>query len=183
MIYFEKLEGQKCFLSPTSISDYVNWSIWLNISKEEAKKKIEKIHKSKAKYFSVIDHKKGESIGIVSLENINQLYQNCKLNIVNPIEENFSNGIIIEAISLTLDFAFNCLNMHSVSLWIPETDTLKIQCFKQSGFREMARRRQSVQTNGQLFDNIYLDILSTEYSSVFINKYLEEMDRYSVKRV
>lgn len=180
MKYFKKLVGEKCYLSPTSVNDSSAWSNWLNISQEEAKRKIEGIHSSMEYYFSIIDSSKEEVIGIVVLEDINQLYQICSLNIVNPVDKNYSNGIIKEVIHLTLDFAFNCLNMHNVSLWIPENETLKIQCYKQSGFQEMARRRQSQIVNGQLFDNIYLDILSNEYTSVFVNKYIEEMNQYTV---
>jgi len=44
---------------------------------------------------------------------------------------------------LALDFAFNCLNMPSVSLWIPENETMKIKGYKNSGFKEMARRGES----------------------------------------
>lgn len=183
MKYFKKLVGEFCYLSPTSLSDSRNWSDWLVISQEDAKKKIETIQASMEKYFSIIDSSNGQPIGIAMLEDINQLYQSCTIHIVNPVEENYFNGIIKEAISLSLDYAFNCLNMHNVSLWIPENETQKIQCYKDCGFKEMARRRQSYRCNGQLVDNIYLDILSKEYSSVFINKYLDEMNRYSVRDV
>lgn len=180
MVYFEKIKGKDCFLSPTTTSDNKNWSKWLNISLEEADKKIEQIQNSMEKYFSIVDVNKRDSIGIVSFNDINQLYQNCTISITNPDEINYSNGIIYEAINLALDYAFNCLNMHSVSLWIPENQTSQIKCFKQSGFQESARRRESIRMGDLLIDNIHLDILSTEYRSVYINRYLEEMNQYTV---
>lgn len=146
-------------------------------------RKIENIHSSMQKYFSIIDSNKEEPIGIVFLEDINQLYQNCTLSIINPEVENYANEIMVEALQLALDFAFNCLNMHSVSLWIPENETMKIDCYKKSGFKEMARRRNSLILKGQIIDSIYLDILSSEYTSIFVKKHLDEMNQYSIKEV
>lgn len=180
MTYYKKIVGEYCYISPTSLADSEYWSSWLNISMEEARSRINKNHESMKPCFSIIDSQKDTPIGFVSFEEINQLYQNGSISIFNASDENWTSREISDALQVSLDFAFNCLNMHSISLWIPENESLKIQCFMKAGFKETARRRQSVKIHGNLFDNIHLDILSREYSSVFMGKYLEEMDNYTV---
>jgi len=68
-----------------------------------------------------------------------------------------------EATGLMLDYAFNLLNLNTVSLGVFAFNTRAIDCHKKSGFREIGRRRQARIIGDRKFDLVLMDILAEEY--------------------
>lgn len=180
MSYYKKIIGKKCYLSPLSELDIENWVKWFGYSRERSGEMIKDSQANMDKKFSIVDLISDKSIGIVSLADINHLYQNCSFNIFLPDNQNLSNGYGVEAISLILDCAFNFLNMHSVNLTVSALDTDLIECYKAAGFKEVGTRRQSRVVNGKLEDELFMDILTREYRSIYIIDKLDRMVDYRI---
>lgn len=172
MSYYKKIIGKKCYLSPLSENDIGNWIKWFGLTRERAGEMIKDSQCKMDKKFSIVDLISNESIGIVSLEDINQLYQNCSFSIFLSGKEHFSDGYGLEAINLILDCAFNFLNIHSVNVSVSSLDTDLIECCKAAGFKEIGKRRESTV--------IFMDILSREYRSIYINSELDRMAEYRI---
>ena len=65
----------------------------------------------------------------------------------------------------SLDYAFTALGLHNVMLTVFEYNLAGRRCYEKAGFREIGRRRQSRWLNGRFWDEIQMDILSTEFTS------------------
>lgn len=155
MSYYKKIIGEKCYLSPESQC-------------------------SMDKTFSIVDINTNKALGMVKLTDINQLYQNCSLKLIILNENKWIDNLGVEAVKLVLDLAFNFLNLHSITISLASTDLQSIDCYKEAGFKEIGTRRKSTLINGQLEDELLMDILSNEYTSIYIRKELERMVSYKV---
>ncbi len=150
MNVYKKIAGEICYLSPKS-EDYG---------------------------FNIVDIMSDHVLGFVSLLNVNPLYQNSSM-IIKIDTEHDRASYAIEGIKLVLDFAFNCLNMHTVSINLPDNKVDLILWYKSAGFKIMGSRRESKIVNGIKHNEVFMDILSTEYESIYIKNILSDMESYN----
>lgn len=68
-----------------------------------------------------------------------------------------------EALSLMLRYAFAELNLHRLTVSIPEYNQVALHVFKKAGFVEEVRRRQALNRDGQRWDLFQLGILHQEW--------------------
>lgn len=75
-----------------------------------------------------------------------------------------------EATRLMLDYAFTALGLHSLLLTVYEFNLAGLRAYRKAGFRECGRRRQCHLMGGQLWDEVYMDCLATEFESSVLDK-------------
>jgi len=74
-------------------------------------------------------------------------------------------GYGTEATSLTLDYGFNVLGLHSISLTVAEFNLAGQRAYRKAGFRECGRLRERLWLAGRMWDQILMDCLATEFTS------------------
>jgi diamine N-acetyltransferase len=74
-------------------------------------------------------------------------------------------GYGTETTRLMLDYAFSALGLHNVILTVLEFNPAAIKAYNKAGFKEIGRRRECRLMGGKLWDEIYMDCLSSEFES------------------
>ena len=69
-----------------------------------------------------------------------------------------------------LDYAFTALGLPNVMLTVYEFNRIGIRAYEKAGFRELGRRRQCRMMGGNLWDEVYMDCLSTEFESPVLER-------------
>jgi diamine N-acetyltransferase len=74
-------------------------------------------------------------------------------------------GYGTEATRLMLDYAFTALGLHSAMLTSYAFNLAGQRAYEKAGFREFGRRHECHWMGGQLWDEIYMDCLASEFES------------------
>lgn len=177
MKYFKKLVGEKIYLSSVNVEDaekYVEWfadfylSDYLSKSKDLMNIEVERewLHetqKNRDYSFAIVDLKTDKLIGNCGIMNISQIDGAAEVGIFIGEDEYRNKGIGVEVLSLLLDYGFNYLNLHNITLRVLSFNERAMKCYKKVGFREFGRRRESNYINGKYYDEVHMDILRDEF--------------------
>jgi diamine N-acetyltransferase len=90
------------------------------------------------------------------------------INIGEPDCRNKGYGT--ETTRLVLDYAFTVVGLHSVMLRVFEFNRGAVRAYEKAGFKEIGRRRQSYFSGGRMWDEIWMDCLSTEFESPLLGR-------------
>ena len=176
MKYFEKIKGERLYLSPMNMDDLEIYTKWMNdkevtenlggyarvISLLSEKQWLEK--EINDYNFAIIKRDKDELIGNVSLMEVDNLNQTATLGIFIGEKENRNKGYGKESVKLILDYGFNTLNLNNIMLTVYEFNKPAINTYKKIGFKEMGIRRKSVFRDGEVYNEIYMDITRDEFN-------------------
>lgn len=187
MKYFKKVVGDRCYLSPINSRDAVKYAEWLNdfnisnnlmvstfmISEDSEKKILEGMIERKEYVFGIVLKDSDTLIGNTGLHKINLIDRVCEAGIFIGDKEYLNRGFGTEAMNLTLDFAFNILNMRSVMLQVFDYNKRAIRSYEKCGFKIIGRRRNAKEICGKIYDIIFMDILKEEYKSIYFEKELK----------
>lgn len=188
MPHYKKLVGTICYLSPVTEEDSKKWAIWFNdlevtiplgdeaytpTSINNELSAINNILQNNAHLFSIVDIKTDELIGRCGLFSIDRTNRHAMFGIVIGEKSYWNKGYGQEATKLTLDYAFNLLNLNNIMLGVFSFNESAITCYKKVGFREIGKHRQARIIGGKKYDIILMDILAEEFKSIYINKFLE----------
>jgi RimJ/RimL family protein N-acetyltransferase len=187
MKYFKKLIGEKCYLSPIRIEDAEQYCEWINdmgvakfmvfstqqigITKEKAI--LEDMIKRGAQIFAIIDKEKDELIGNCSLFDIDHLHRKAEFGIFIGDKNYWGKGYGTEATKLLLDYGFNILNLNNIMLRVYSYNKRGIRSYEKCDFKVIGSRREVKIIGGKKYDEIYMDILASEFKSVYVNRILE----------
>jgi len=174
-MYFKKLIGKKCYLSPVDINDAEKCAEWLNdleltsnlnlytsvINAETEKTLLEKI--SKEHNYSIIDLYTNEMIGNCGFFELDHLNQTSEIGIFIGNKNYWNKGYGTEALRLLLDYGFRALNLHSVMLRVFSFNERAKKSYEKAGFKVFGRRREALRRENKLFDIIYMDILNEDF--------------------
>jgi RimJ/RimL family protein N-acetyltransferase len=175
-MYFKKLIGKKCFLSPINSSDAEKFTEWLNdlsvtinllgfygknINTENEIEMLKNI--SKEHNYSIIDIEKDELIGNCSLMGIDNLNQTAEVGIFIGNKNYWNKGYGTEALTLLIDYGFKALNLHNIQLRVFGYNKRAKKCYEKVGFKQIGIRREALCRNLERHDIIYMDILSKEF--------------------
>lgn len=182
MKYYKKLIGERVYLAPVNIDDADTFARWMNdfqvtdyigrsenlltLPAEEAW--LKEVVEGKNYLFSIVKNEDDKLIGNIELQKVNHTDRRATLGILIGEAEERSKGYGTEAINLLLDFAFNYLNINSVSLTLLAVNDRARRCYEKVGFKEFGRQRQSRFVNGKYYDTIHMDILKSEFKDSFI---------------
>ena len=174
-MYFRKMIGKKCYLSPIDENDAERFTEWLNdlditeyltlypsiINVQSEKVLLEKL--SKEHNYSVIDIKNDELIGNCGFLDIDHINQTAEAEIFIGDKNYWSKGYGTEALGLLLDYGFKALNFHNIALRVYSFNARAIKCYKKLGFKPIGKRRKSILRNRERYDIIYMDLLYDDY--------------------
>jgi RimJ/RimL family protein N-acetyltransferase len=79
-------------------------------------------------------------------------------------------GYGTEAARLMLDYAFNAVGLHSVSLTVAEYNIAGQRAYRKAGFRECGRLREHILLGGRMWDQILMDCLANEFESPVLSE-------------
>ena len=175
-MYFKKMIGKKCYLSPIDENDAEKFTEWLNdlemtqylsamypriINVQNEKGFLEKL--AKEHNYSIIDLKSNELLGNCGFTNIDHINQTSEVGIFIGKKDYWNKGYGTEALSLLMDYGFKALNLHNIFLRVVSFNERGIHAYKKIGFKEMGRKRESVLKGKDRHDMIYMDILYNEF--------------------
>jgi RimJ/RimL family protein N-acetyltransferase len=175
-MYFKKLVGKKCYLSPIDLNDAEKYTEWLNdlqvtnnmgplfgsVLNLEAEKEILKDLSQKHNY-GIVDLKTNELIGNRGFLEIDNLNQIAEIGIFIGNKQFWNNGFGTEAMLLLMDYGYKALNLHNILLRVFSFNERAINCYKKIGFKIIGKRRESLKRGKDIFDTIYMDILYDEF--------------------
>ncbi|GIN39455.1 GNAT family N-acetyltransferase [Heyndrickxia oleronia] len=121
------------------------------------------IHSDSSKSYMIIEKENEVSIGTTSLINIDYKNRNAECIIDIGEKEYWGQGYGTEALSILLNYAFQELNLHRVSLRVFSFNEKAIKLYKNLGFKEEGNSRQSLYRNGQWHDILHMGILKEEF--------------------
>ncbi len=187
MAYYKKLIGKKCYLSPLAEKDAENLARWYNdieismpesnvydaISLKSMENMVNTFQSKGLNVFTIVDIETDKAIGIVEIE-ANQVYKSGSFGIIIGEKDYWGKGFGKEATLLILDFAFNFLNLHNIMLGVYGFNERAYGLYKHIGFKDIGRKREYQTVAGKKYDMIMMDMLSTEYKSVYVDKYFEK---------
>ena len=174
-MYFKKMVGTKCYLSPIDENDAEKFTKWLNdlevtqyitlypriINVQNEKGILEKI--AKEHNYSIIDIKTNELLGNCGFLSMDNLNQTSEIGIFIGNKEFWSKGYGTEALSLLIDYGFKALNLHNISLRVISFNTRAIKAYEKIGFKIIGKMRESLLRGKDRYDMIYMDILYDEF--------------------
>jgi RimJ/RimL family protein N-acetyltransferase len=174
-MYFKKLIGKKCYLSPINVNDAEKFTEWLNdieitqnlalynsvITKESEKSILENI--SQFHNYSIIDLEKDQLIGNCGFIHLDHLNQTGEVGIFIGDKSYLNKGYGTEALTLLLDYGFKALNLHNISLRVYAYNKRAIKCYEKVGFKIIGKRREALYRNLERHDEVFMDILVKEF--------------------
>lgn len=113
--------------------------------------------------FLIYERSSGNPIGITGLDEVDMRNRTADFGISIGEPDARGKGYGTETTQLVLDYAFTGLGLHNVLLTVFEFNLPAIRAYTKAGFNEFGRRRESIFMGGKLWDNIYMECLSTEW--------------------
>lgn len=169
-MYYKKLIGTKCYLSPIDINDAEKYAEWLNdlevtsnlnlyasvINTETEKSLLEKL--SKEHHYAIIDCNSDDMIGTCGFLEVDHLNQAAEIGIFIGNKKFWNKGFGTESLRLLLDYGFKALNLHNVMLKVYSFNERAVKSYQKTGFKIMGKRREALKRGNKTFDIIYMDI-------------------------
>ena len=132
--------------------------------------------------FTIYERATGRAVGNCGLHEVDLINRRTVVGIMIGEPDARGRGYGTEAMRLLLDYAFTVLGMHSVMLTVFEYNFAGRRCYEKVGFREIGRRRESRWYNGRFWDEISMDILTSEFVSPVLRRLLEPEGQESKSR-
>ena len=176
-MYFKKIEGKRVYLSPMCIDDAPKYVKWMNdfkvtdvlngsknlITLESEREWIEKNSRIANYQFAIVKQENNELIGNCSLHDLDFINQRASVGIFIGEKENRGKGYGTEALELLIGYGFNYLNLNNIMLAVYSFNARAITCYKKVGFKEIGRRREACFKNNERYDEIFMDIIRSEF--------------------
>jgi RimJ/RimL family protein N-acetyltransferase len=174
-MYFKKLVGKKCYLSPVNENDAVKFTEWLKdleitinlqlynsvINVENERSFLNNL--SKDHNYSIIDFEKDELIGNCGFLDIDYLNQTAEIGLFIGNKNYWNKGFGSEALTLLLDYGFKALNLNNVMLKVYSFNKRAIKSYEKVGFKIIGKRREALRRGKETCEIIFMDILEKEF--------------------
>jgi RimJ/RimL family protein N-acetyltransferase len=113
--------------------------------------------------FTIYERETLRPIGNTGLHSVDYRNRTATFGIMIGEPECRNKGYGTETTRLMLDYAFGALGLHNVILTVFEFNPGAIRAYNKAGFKEIGRRRECRLMGGKLWDEIYMDCLSSEF--------------------
>jgi diamine N-acetyltransferase len=120
--------------------------------------------------FTIYERETLRPIGNTGLDGVDHRNRTATFGIVIGEPECRSKGYGTETTRLMLDYAFTALGLHNVTLTVFEYNVVGIRAYEKAGFKVIGRRRECRMMGGKLWDDIYMDCLSSEFESPALHR-------------
>ena len=120
--------------------------------------------------FVVIDREKNNIIGETGLLRIFPPWRTADLSMIIWEREYWGKGYGKEIAKLIMDYAFNDVNIHRLSIGVVGFNENSIKFWKSVGFKEEGRQIEGYYKNGKYSDFNMMYILEDEYRKKTTNK-------------
>lgn len=172
-----KISGSRVYLAPMEVEDaplYVRWlndpeiSVYLNafnvtIGLEREKEFLAQSLKEQRPEFGIRLVADDTLIGNCGIVNIDTVNRKAEIGIFIGEQDLLGQGYGREAVMLLLDYGFNILNLNNIYLRPYAFNTRAIRCYEACGFQVAGRLREAKIINGQKYDEVWMDILASEF--------------------
>ena len=178
MKYFQKLKGERIYLSPVSVEDCEEYTKWMNdhtitdnigvsrlLYDVEKEKEFLTTALKQEYHFAIVNYDDNVLMGNVSLFNLHPINQTADFGIFIGEEKNRGKGYGTEAGRLVLEYGFNTLNLLNIMLRVFDFNKTALACYEKLGFKKIGVRRQAYFIGGRFHDEVYMDILREEFLS------------------
>jgi RimJ/RimL family protein N-acetyltransferase len=184
-MYFKKMVGKKCYLSPFDINDAEKSTEWLNDlevttnlvlynkSVDLNSERQNLIEFAKGHNYEIIEKEHDIVIGSCSFMEIDNINQTAEVGIFIGDKNYWNKGYGSEALTLLLDYGFKALNFHNIELTVFSFNNRAIKSYEKVGFKIIGKRREALRRGRETFDIIYMDILENEFYEK--NKIIKEI--------
>ncbi|MEG2916641.1 MAG: GNAT family protein [Clostridium sp.] len=176
MEFLKKIVGDKCYLSPVDdrlTEKVAQWSNDLSVSIRtgdisdmitfQTQKDYLNSMNQRGYAFYIVDSESDNAVGIIRLMRVNLIHRNAVLGIFIGDSSCRNSGIGTESTKLILDFAFNVLNLRNVMIETFSFNERAIGLCKKVGFKEIGRRRKAIIYGENEFDEVFMDMLNSEF--------------------
>jgi len=175
-MYYRKLEGETCYLSP--VDDQAShivakWSNDLSIAirtgdlSDMITLKVQEDYlqgMNQGGYgFYIVKNDGEHPIGIARLMRVDLLNRTAVMGIF-ICESNQNNGLGTDVTNMLLDFGFNVINLKNIMIETYGFNHRAIKVSKKCGFKEIGRRRKAISYGNKSYDLVYLDMLQEEFT-------------------
>ncbi|HEX2913141.1 MAG TPA: GNAT family protein [Chloroflexia bacterium] len=113
--------------------------------------------------FTVFELEGLTMIGESLLMEIDHQHQTASFGITIGNKDYWGKGYGSEASRLVLDYGFRFLNLYNISLITSSFNERAIRAYQKIGFKEIGRRRGAFLLGGQRYDDIYMDLLASDF--------------------
>lgn len=103
-------------------------------------------------------------VGVISLDGIDRSFGNARMNIAIGKAEDRGRGFGSEAIRLILNYGFNEMRLHRISLTVYEYNPKAQALYRRIGFKDEGRAREAVFRNGRFWDSLHMGVLRGEFN-------------------
>lgn len=176
MKYFEKVPGERIYLSPVCMEDKELYTKWINDARvsdnlgasatlygiEKETQFLEDMIKT-GFGFAVILREDDRIIGNISLFDINHVHRNAQCGLVIGDEQDRGKGYGTEALRLLVKYGFETLNLNNIMLKVFEFNKIAIACYEKVGFKIVGSRRKAYFVRGDYHNEIFMDILPDDF--------------------
>jgi len=115
--------------------------------------------------FTIYELESLRPIGTAGLHDINRHQASAGFGISIGEKDCWNRGYGTEATRLTLDYAFNVLDLKNVMLAVYSFNPRAQRAYEKAGFRVIGRRRQLIPLAGQRYDEILMDAIPEDFAS------------------
>ncbi|NPV02853.1 MAG: GNAT family N-acetyltransferase [Brevinematales bacterium] len=179
-----KLKGKRCSLALIEQGDFEKIDAWLcnpemnhllpssyrRMFTKSAEEIVTERIKSGEHFFSIRLTLTGEMIGYCWIFGIDHVNRFAYVGILIGNPAYWGKGFGTDAMNLMLDYGFNALNLHNITLWAVGTNERAIRSYEKCGFRIVGRRRECMNIEGKLYDAVYMDILDRDFKGESVLK-------------
>ena len=178
MRYFEKIPGERLYLSPINPDDIVIYTKWINdpevvnwiggacnvISLPCERAWLEANTNGPHQYnFAIVLRNGNRLLGNVSLMDVSAVNRSARLGIFIGETDDRSKGYGAEALKLMVDYGFRWLGLRNIDLEVDAENQRAIRCYEKVGFRQYGRRTDSIFYDGQWHDRVCMEVLSKDW--------------------
>ena len=124
----------------------------------------------KSALFTIYELSTLRPIGTTALINLDHRNRRAEFGIAIGEADCRNKGYGTETTRLVLDYAFTVVGLHNVMLRVFEFNHGAVRAYEKAGFKEIGRQRQSYCAGGRMWDEIWMDCLSTEFESPVLGR-------------
>ena len=120
--------------------------------------------------FTIYERATWRAIGLTSLNSIDFRQGTAGFGLVIGESDARGRGAGTETTRLMLDYAFTALGLFNVMLHVYSYNQAALRAYEKAGFREFGRRSQSRLYAGRRWDEVYMECVASEFSSLMAGK-------------